>query len=168
MEKLCSYETCSREAVTKGMCGGHYQQHRRGEPLRNLGGRPSKWKGVKCAVSLCKRSAASRGLCARHASICARHKVDPMAYVEMSELGCHNAACQEAEWLQVDHDHSCCPGETSCGKCVRGLLCSKCNSLAVFADRLALGDAVASGIAQHISKGRLSLPEFKNAYSPRK
>lgn len=27
----------------------------------------------------------------------------------------------------VDHDHACCPGKISCGKCVRGLICNPCN-----------------------------------------
>lgn len=29
--------------------------------------------------------------------------------------------------FHVDHDHSCCSGERTCGLCIRGLLCARCN-----------------------------------------
>ena len=41
--------------------------------------------------------------------------------------------------LAVDHDRSCCPSEKTCGKCIRGLLCSACNiSLGGFKDEESL------------------------------
>lgn len=29
--------------------------------------------------------------------------------------------------MLVDHDHACCAGPRSCGKCIRGLICHPCN-----------------------------------------
>lgn len=34
----------------------------------------------------------------------------------------------ENETPVVDHDHKCCDGKRSCGKCTRGLLHKRCNA----------------------------------------
>jgi len=36
--------------------------------------------------------------------------------------------------FSVDHDHKCCPGRKSCGKCLRGILCQPCNAVLGFVD----------------------------------
>lgn len=60
----------------------------------------------------------------------ARHKLSLERYTEMYEAQQgHCLICGEHhEVLHIDHDHNCCSGIRSCGKCVRGLLCRKCNT----------------------------------------
>lgn len=51
------------------------------------------------------------------------------AMLEAQDGGC--AICGGVDTMgrrmSVDHDRSCCPGTTSCGNCVRALLCGHCN-----------------------------------------
>lgn len=62
--------------------------------------------------------------------------------------GGHCAICLKVEeytknW-HIDHDHSCCPSNKTCGLCVRGILCSFCNkALGMFKDDI---DALESAV----------------------
>ena len=58
--------------------------------------------------------------------------------------------------LHIDHDHSCCPERfRSCGKCIRGLLCSNCNNgLGRFMDDARRLKRAAAYLGQHIAKAR--------------
>lgn len=62
-----------------------------------------------------------------------RYGLTPEKIQEMLEEQDFNCPCCLRSFLyltpHVDHDHACCPGHTSCGECVRGLLCQDCNRM---------------------------------------
>lgn len=54
--------------------------------------------------------------------------IEKYSELEKSQNGvCKICGNKDYKRLSVDHDHSCCPGEKTCGNCTRGLLCSRCN-----------------------------------------
>lgn len=61
----------------------------------------------------------------RMRQITVKYGLTPQQYSTMKEKGCE--ICGSFEGLAVDHDHSCCSGLQTCGKCVRGLLCRRHN-----------------------------------------
>ena len=114
-------------------------------------------QGRACAVKGCDESQAHRSKCREHYNAYMRidskkrrdalglegrkekqllrdYKMDLSQYGEkLAAQGGGCAICgskkpgQSENYFEVDHDHTCCSGIRSCGRCVRGLLCSGCN-----------------------------------------
>ncbi len=65
-----------------------------------------------------------------HTNNIKRFNLTPEQYIDLANA--QNNVCKicggsDNKRLSIDHDHSCCNGQFSCGKCIRGLICSRCN-----------------------------------------
>ena len=155
--KTCAYPECGKKHYAKGYCPGHYGQLREGRPLaplREVQGGPrvaptqrdgngnkrcSRCRHWRPESSFGKNAALPDGLanqcrdCQWESGLWSKYRITGDEYRSLlakQEGGCAvcGSLCPLGGRLAVDHDHACCPGERSCGKCVRGLLCVDCNT----------------------------------------
>lgn len=148
----CKFEGCSNKHDSYDLCATHSKKLRKGlelSPLRKVGNDPLERdeEGRKLCYS-CDRwllevnfhshSRRKDGLyssckdCANNQARMKRYSMDEYWYDNklLEQNGCCPICRREFSKNllgHVDHDHNCCPGKYSCGKCLRDILCWTCN-----------------------------------------
>lgn len=173
-DRGCSFEGCDKPHDSKGYCVTHYRAHRAGRELKPLKSREvtvrdeqgrkqcSRCRDWYPEESYSAATANADGLtswcseCRWESGTLPRYNISRDQYYEMlTRQGGTCAICHSTEGsgnrLVVDHDHSCCPGQcTSCGECVRALLCVSCNfGIGKFYDNPELLDSAAQYLRSH-------------------
>lgn len=139
----CSVEGCARKHASLGFCSLHYDRFRKTGTVsaevpprilrdvrRNDAG--SRWCHA-CSQWLPEREFDSANVCTRcrQVSNFGLNRREWDAIFDAQGRCC--AICRRTDpggngW-HTDHDHSCCAASRStCGKCLRGILCSGCNT----------------------------------------
>lgn len=133
-------DVCGRGSLALGLCASHYRQQNRGldlTPLRRPGGRPARRDSQgRRQCYRCKEWFPPEeffGYCRRCAQLGTRARLHGLTPGEWTDIldrqggACRGCGETAPKAWHTDHDHACCPGEYSCGKCVRGILCQACN-----------------------------------------
>jgi len=132
-EVSCSVSGCGRPLRARGLCKAHSDHVKKyGAPREIKSYRPI---GRPCGIVGCDEPALAKLRCAKHLQYgynLSRFGITLEGFVRLLDAqGGVCAICSgtnpNGNALSVDHDHACCPGDRSCGRCIRGLLCSPCN-----------------------------------------
>lgn len=114
--KRCKIDGCVEPFYAKDYCKIHYTRNWRNNDSRETAGIPTFLK--------------------RPDRLMSQYGLTPHQYKAMSKNGCNICGDMGSVWtLNVDHDHACCSGNKSCGNCVRGILCTRCNTTLSYYDR---------------------------------
>lgn len=166
---VCTMTDCSKPHFARGYCSMHYARFRRhGSPtpgnlpvsseerynsrgerkcsscrkylsVHNFGkagkNTPDRLK-IYCRGCLkAKRAAKNYGL--------SESTVTELLDTQRGQCAICEVTFSEKTKYVIDHDHTCCPGTVTCGKCVRGILCITCNvRLGVIENKVFTGNAV--------------------------
>lgn len=119
--KRCKIEGCVEPYYAKEYCKLHYTRNWRGTKYRSKAKSPTYLRKPEMLKFM--------------------YGLTLSQYKLMLKNGCNICGDHgSVSSLQIDHDHSCCNSARSCGGCVRGVLCSRCNSIMSWYDKNNLRD----------------------------
>lgn len=125
----CLFDPCERARLARGYCSAHYQQIMRGQTLAPVA------VTSECTVVWCDRVAkgSKSGMCKRHTQTFGKYRATAawvnQKFADQDERCaiCLTTESGRLDWC-IDHDHSCCASRVrTCGRCLRGIVCSGCN-----------------------------------------
>lgn len=120
---ICQIEGCGRTENGRGMCNMHATRLRKYGHTDSIA--PIRFK--ICVISGCALPSRGNSLCSSHYARAFHYSLTDIQLNQLL-LITECQACGSADGLSIDHDHACCPGVRSCGRCNRGVLCRGCNT----------------------------------------
>lgn len=118
-KKQCSLDDCNKPHYAKELCRMHYARKAR------HGRTESKNKPVEKDRNY--QYDDIKTIYRRNWMLKNSYKISLDEFNKRAANGCEICGNKPERNLHVDHNHSCCNGAKSCGKCVRGIICNRCN-----------------------------------------
>jgi hypothetical protein len=174
----CTFPGCDKPHMSHGLCDGHQRQANRGQELRPLAAKRSRGESLK-EMARGVRTCVGKHGCGRtlplsefskHAKTadgyvtnckdCSRSVLMQWKYdltqadwdALFASQGGRCAICRSDDpgyrWA-TDHDHACCPGQKTCGECVRAILCYPCNTAVGIIETYPSFDAAMAYVARN-------------------